>query len=148
MNYWPAEICGMGDMHMPLMDLVDALRVTGRETARLHYGARGVVSHHNVDIWALSNPVGDCGRNTAGYAFWPMSFGWLCRHMVEHYDYTLDDAFLRERVLPALDDCVEFFLDILYENRRRPTRNNSGHVARKLVHIRRRAHICGPSPAR
>ena len=36
--------------------------------------------------------------------------------MVEHYDYTLDDAFLRERVLPALDDCVEFFLDILYEN--------------------------------
>ncbi len=116
MNYWPAEICGMGDMHMPLMDLVDALRVTGRETARLHYAARGVVSHHNVDIWALSNPVGDCGRNTAGYAFWPMSFGWLCRHMVEHYDYTLDDAFLRERVLPALDDCVEFFLDILYEN--------------------------------
>ena len=86
MNYWPAEICGMGDMHMPLMDLVDALRVTGRETARLHYGARGVVSHHNVDIWALSNQAGDCGRNTAGYAFGPMSFGWLCRHMVEHYD--------------------------------------------------------------
>lgn len=118
MNYWPAEICAMSDMHLPLMDLVDALRVTGRVTAAKHYGARGAVAHHNADIWALSNPVGAGRRGTAGYAFWPMSLGWLTRHVVEHYDYTLDSAFLRERALPALEDCAKFYLDILCEDER------------------------------
>lgn len=116
MNYWPAEICAMGDMHEPLFDLIESLRKTGRETARLEYGASGVVSHHNVDIWALSNPVGDCGRDTAGYAFWPMSFGWLCRHLVDHYDYNPDPTFLRTRVLPALMDCARFYMDVLRED--------------------------------
>ena len=116
MNYWPAEICAMGDMHEPLFDLVDALRVTGRETARQHYGVSGAVSHHNVDIWALSNPVGNSGRGTAGYAFWPMSFGWLCRHLVDHYDYSPDPTFLHDRVLPALSDCAEFYLNVLRDN--------------------------------
>ena len=113
MNYWPAEICAMGDMHAPLFELIESLRTTGRVTAQKHYGARGVVSHHNVDVWALSNPVGENTPGSAVWAFWPMSFGWLCRHLVEHYDYNPDESFLNEKVLPALEDCVAFYLDVL-----------------------------------
>ncbi|WP_410503452.1 glycosyl hydrolase family 95 catalytic domain-containing protein, partial [Hymenobacter sp. AT01-02] len=35
------------------------MAATGRQTAREFYGARGWVAHHNSDIWATSNPVGD-----------------------------------------------------------------------------------------
>jgi alpha-L-fucosidase 2 len=41
MNYWPAEAANLPELHEPLFDLVDRLSATGRETARLHYGARG-----------------------------------------------------------------------------------------------------------
>ena len=69
MNYWPAEICNLSELHEPLFQLIEELRVTGARTAEVHYNAGGFVAHHNTDIWRLSNPVGDFGRNTAGYAF-------------------------------------------------------------------------------
>ena len=113
MNYWPAEECALGDMAEPLFDLVEALRVTGEETARTFYGARGSVSHHNTDAWAMSNPVGERRDGSAVWAFWQMSFGWLCRHLFDHYLYTLDEAFLRKRALPCIRAAARFYLDIL-----------------------------------
>lgn len=113
MNYWPAEAAGLPELHQPLFDMIRDLTVTGERTAKIHYGARGYVSHHNVDLWRLSNPVGNKTPGTAGYAFWPMSFGWLCEHLYEHYQYTKDRVFLRESALPAIRGAARFYLDIL-----------------------------------
>src|SRR5205807_9633319 len=38
MNYWPAEVTNLAELHEPLFDLVDAMRPSGRHTARVHYG--------------------------------------------------------------------------------------------------------------
>ncbi len=116
MNYWPAENCNLPECHEPLFDLLDNLQVTGKKTAEVHYGARGVVSHHNSDIWCISNPVGRTDRGSIGYAFWCMSFGWLCRHLYEHYEYSLDMDFLRNRAFHAIKNAVTFFLDILVDD--------------------------------
>lgn len=116
MNYWPAEICNLSELHEPLFRLIDELRVTGAKTAKLHYGARGFTAHHNTDLWRLSNPVGDFGRGTAGYAFWPMAAGWLCHHLFEHYEYTLDKEFLKYKAYPAIRDAALFYIDMLSED--------------------------------
>lgn len=116
MNYWPVEAAGLPELHQPLFELIQGLRRTGARTARRLYGARGAVSHHNTDLWRQSSPVGAGGRGSAGYAFWPMSLGWLCRHLMEHYRYGLDRGFLREQALPALRDVVRFYLDVLVED--------------------------------
>lgn len=116
MNYWGAEICGLGAAHEPLFDLIRELAVTGARTAQNYYHADGFVSHHNVDIWRLSTPVGRKGRGTAGYAFWPMSAGWLCRHLHEHYEYTLDRRFLENTAYPLIRRAAAFFSDVLVEN--------------------------------
>lgn len=116
MNYWLAENCNLSECHEPLFDLIDNLQVTGAKTAKIHYGARGVVSHHNSDIWCISNPVGRTDKWSIGYAFWCMSFGWLCRHLYEHYEYTQDADFLGNRAFPAIKNAVAFFLDILVED--------------------------------
>lgn len=44
MNYWPAEVTGLGSLHHQLFDLMDRMHETGKETAREMYGAGGWVS--------------------------------------------------------------------------------------------------------
>ncbi len=116
MNYWAAESANLPEMHEPLFDFLTNLRVTGKETARIHYNARGFVSHHNSDIWCLSNPVGNHGEGTAVYAFWPLSAGWLSAHAYDHYLFSGDREFLRQKGYPIIRDAARFFLDVLTEN--------------------------------
>jgi len=114
MNYWCAEPAGLSECHLPLFDLLDRLAVTGRAVARDLYGARGWVTHHNTDIWGWSLPVG-MGHGNPSWAIWMMGGVWLVQHVWDHYDFTRDAAFLRERGWPLLRGAAEFCLDWLVE---------------------------------
>ena len=116
MNYWPAEEVNLPECHLPLLDYLETLRATGAKTAREHYGARGFVVHHNTDIWGLSNPVGEGGKGTSVYAFWPLSAGWLSSHAFEHYAFTQDKDFLAQKCWPVIRDAARFFMDVLTED--------------------------------
>jgi alpha-L-fucosidase 2 len=111
MNYWPAEVTNLSELHLPLFDLLDSLRPSGRRTARLHYNARGFVAHHITDIWGFTAP-GDRARS----GLWPMGAAWLCQHLWEHYQFTQDRKFLAERAYPVMKEAAEFFLDYLVED--------------------------------
>ena len=50
MNYWPAETTHLSECHEPLIQMIRELSVSGARTAKIHYGARGWVAHHNVDL--------------------------------------------------------------------------------------------------
>ncbi|MGH8020341.1 MAG: glycosyl hydrolase family 95 catalytic domain-containing protein, partial [Opitutaceae bacterium] len=43
MNYWPAEVCNLAELHEPLFALLERMREPGRKTARVMYG-HGAVS--------------------------------------------------------------------------------------------------------
>ena len=116
MNYWPTLMTGLSECHEPLMRLIDELRISGARTAREYYGAPGFVAHHNTDLWRLSTPVGAHTPGSAVFAFWPMGSGWLSRHVWEHYEYTRDEAFLREKGWPILRAAAEFYLALLTED--------------------------------
>lgn len=116
MNYWAAEAANLPEMHEPLMEFLDRLRISGARTAEIHYGARGFTAHHNSDIWCLSNPVGNRGKGAAVYAFWPLSAGWLSAHAYDHYLFSGDKEFLRKTGYPIIRDAARFFLDVLSEN--------------------------------
>ena len=111
MHYWPAEVTNLADCHRPLLELVESLRESGRHTARVHYGARGFVAHHNTDVWRHTTPV-DGPRS----GMWPLGAAWLALHLWEHYAFGLDRTFLRERAYPVLKEAAEFFLDYLVEH--------------------------------
>ncbi|HUA60423.1 MAG TPA: glycoside hydrolase family 95 protein, partial [Verrucomicrobiae bacterium] len=117
MNYWPAETCGLTECHEPLFSLIEGLTKTGAETARVNYGCRGWVSHHNIDLWRQSAPVGNFGKGAPTWANWPMSGPWFCAHLWEHYAFTVDREFLRTRAWPAMKSCAEFCLDWLVDGR-------------------------------
>ncbi len=116
MNYWPAFPCGLGELQEPLVRLISELAVNGRVTAKEVYGARGFTSHHNTDIWRFTSPVGNKWKGSACFAFWNISAGWLCRHLFEQYEYTLDRDFLERTAYPIMKGAAEFLLDMLTED--------------------------------
>ena len=113
MNYWPAEASNLSELHQPLFGLIGDVATTGQATARNFYGASGWVAHHNTDIWALSNPVGDLGKGSPLWANWAMGGAWLCQHLYEHYRYTGDRAFLRDVAYPLMKGAAQFCSDWL-----------------------------------
>jgi alpha-L-fucosidase 2 len=83
------------------------LRDTGGRTAQLHYNCRGWVLHHNTDLWRAAAPV------DGPWGVWPMGAAWLSRDLWEHYAFTGDVGFLRDRAYPLMKDATLFMLDFL-----------------------------------
>ena len=111
MNYWPAEVTNLSECHGPLFDLIDQCAVNGTESARGCYGLPGWVTHHNVTVWCHTDPVdGD-----AQAAMWLMAGGWLCAHLWEHFCFTRDLEFLRQRAYPRMLGAAEFYLAWMVE---------------------------------
>ncbi|MBN9295811.1 MAG: glycoside hydrolase family 95 protein [Filimonas sp.] len=109
MNYWPAEVTHLTEMHEPLVQMVRELSQTGRQTAKVMYGANGWVTHHNTDLWRITGPVDGIGS-----AMWPMGGAWLSRHVWDKYLYNGDKKYLAT-VYDALKGCAEFYADFLVE---------------------------------
>jgi len=117
MNYWPAEVTNLSEMHVPLLDWIKDLAETGKVTAKEFYGARGWVAHHNSDIWGLSNPVGNVGDGDPVWANWYMGGNWISQHLWEHYRFTGDKIFLKEKAYPIMKEAALFSIDWLVEDR-------------------------------
>jgi len=107
MNYWLAEVSNLGEMHLPLFDLMSSLQKPGSKTARVHYNAGGWVVHPITNVWGYTAPGESSG--------WGMHVGggaWLATHIMEHYYFTLDEAFLQQ-MYPVLESSVHFYMDWL-----------------------------------
>ncbi|WP_420151498.1 glycosyl hydrolase family 95 catalytic domain-containing protein [Spirosoma sp.] len=113
MNYWPAEMSNLSELHRPLFELIKDVASTGQATAKNFYGASGWVAHHNTDIWGLSNPVGNMGKGSPLWANWAMGGAWLCQHLFDHYRFTGDQKFLRETAYPLMKGAAQFCSDWL-----------------------------------
>ena len=111
MNYWMCEACNLPEFHEPLIDMIEELTEAGEKTAREVYGCGGSVAHHNVDLWRKTTPA----PGNACWALWPMGLAWLTRHLWEHYIYSQDVCFLKNRAYPLIEKSVEFFFDFLIE---------------------------------
>ena len=108
MNYWPAETCNLSACHEPFFDYVEKLVPNGRKTAHELYGCGGFVAHHTSDAWAFTSPIG-----STRWGMWPMGGAWCTAHFMEHWRFTQDERFLRDRAWPVLKEAATFFLDYL-----------------------------------
>ncbi|MHC4655512.1 MAG: glycoside hydrolase family 95 protein [Planctomycetota bacterium] len=111
MNYWPAEVCNISECHEPLFDMLDDLVMSGRKTAKVHYGCRGWVFHHNTDLWRGTAPI-----NNSNHGIWVTGGAWLTSHLWEHYQFTGDKEFLAERAYGVMKGAARFFVDFLIED--------------------------------
>ncbi|MES2277225.1 MAG: glycoside hydrolase family 95 protein [Bacteroidota bacterium] len=110
MNYWPAEKTNLTELNEPFFQLIRDIAVTGQQTAKDMYGARGWVAHHNTDIWRATGAV-----DGALWGVWNGAGGWTSQHLWEHYLYTGDKKFLSS-VYPILKGAALFYVDFLIEH--------------------------------
>jgi len=110
MNYWPAEVTNLSEMHQPFFDFLDRLIERGKITAKEQYGIdRGAILHHATDLWAAPWMRAE----QAYWGAWIHGGGWSAQHYWEHYQYTQDKEFLKTRAYPAMRSFAEFYLDWL-----------------------------------
>lgn len=109
MNYWPAEVTNLSELHMPLFDFTDELIENGKKTASYNFDMQGAMLPHTTDIWKI--PFLQAA--TAYWGSWIGAGAWLGRHYWEHYLFTLDQDFLEKRALPALEQLTLFYSDWL-----------------------------------
>lgn len=112
MNYWLANATNLDGLNESMFDYVDRLVENGKVAARQNFGCEGSFLPHATDIWATS-------FLRSRTAYWGASFGagaWMMQHYWNHYLFTLDETFLRDRAFPAMQEVAKFYSDWLIEN--------------------------------
>jgi alpha-L-fucosidase 2 len=111
MNYWPAEILNLQALNEPLFSKIKGLSLTGKETAKQYYNAKGWVLHHNTDLWNGTAPI-----NASNHGIWVSGGGWLSQHLWEHYLFSQDKQFLSQQGYPLMKEAALFFNDYLIKD--------------------------------
>jgi alpha-L-fucosidase 2 len=111
MNYWPSEITNLGELQLPFVDFIDAMRPDARRTAKEVYGIKGIVAHYTTDVWHYTEPMG-----AIGYGMWPMGIAWSCQNIWDHYQFGGDLDYLRNKAYPIMKEAAEFCIGWLVVN--------------------------------
>jgi alpha-L-fucosidase 2 len=112
MNYWPAEVCNLSECAQPFFDYVEGLIPAGRIAARQLYDCSGIF------IPITGDAAGKCLKTEGKWSEWSGAAAWLAQHFWQHWEYTRDIEFLRQRVYPLYKEIAAFYMDYLVEDSR------------------------------
>lgn len=110
MNYWPAEITNLSELHQPMFSLIASLQKPGEKTAKAYYNARGWVAFLLANPWGFTSP-----GESASWGSTVSCSAWLCQHLWDHYLFTGDRTFLAW-AYPIMKGSALFYLDMLIED--------------------------------
>lgn len=111
MNYWMAETVNMAECTEALFKYIERMIPHAKKAANDLYGCRGIYLPLRADAWEKSTP------ESFGWAAWIGAAAWIARHFWQHYEYTGDKDFLRERAYPLFRETARFYEDYLVEDK-------------------------------
>jgi len=111
MNYWPSEVLNLAECHDALFRMVDEIVPSGEKVAVNHYNAPGWVLNHNTDLWRGAAPI-----NASDHGIWVTGSGWMAHHYWEHFLYSMDTLFLREKAWPVMKGAARFYAAFLVKD--------------------------------
>ena len=111
MNYWPVNMANLSECELPFFELLARCYPNGRKVAQKMYGCRGYVLHHNTDYWGDANPQDAWLPAT----YWTLGAAWMATHIIEHFEYTQDIAFLKKYYY-LMHEAALFFVDYLVQD--------------------------------
>ncbi len=110
MNYWPAQVTGLQECEMQLVNLIGSLQEPGERTARVQYGLNGWCMHPITNVWGYTSP-----GEASGWGMHVAAAGWMDQHLWNYYSFTSDTAYLR-RVWPWMKEACRFYLGWLLKD--------------------------------
>jgi alpha-L-fucosidase 2 len=111
MNYWPAEVCNLTETAEPAIRFMEELTLPGSVTARDTYGAKGWTMHHTTDVFGKTAVL-----DGVYWGMFPLGGAWMTLPLWEHYEFTNDTVYLRERAYPVMKGAAEFITGFLVED--------------------------------
>ncbi|MEZ0483088.1 glycoside hydrolase family 95 protein [Fibrella aquatica] len=100
MNYWLAEQTNLPECHMPLFDWVDNLAaVQKKSTDPMLKTDKGWI------IYSTNNSMG----GTSSWHIHRPGSAWLSQHFWEHYAFSGDKTFLKNKAYPLLKEVTEYW---------------------------------------
>lgn len=116
--YHPMLASGDVEMTEPFFRLYESVRPLSESRSRLYYGAEGAYFPETMSVWG-TYAGGDYGWNRAGLKPGDVQSPWwrwawnqgpeLSALMLDRWDYTRDERFLKERVLPMAESVLKYF---------------------------------------
>ncbi|MPQ44646.1 glycosyl hydrolase family 95 catalytic domain-containing protein [Clostridium tarantellae] len=114
MCYWPAEVTNLSETAIPLVEYVDSLREPGKKTAKIHCGI------DDDESWTVNTMNNPFGFTAMGWDFdwgWaPTSNAWISQNLWEHYQFTEDKDYLRDKIYPIMKSAATFWTKFLVEH--------------------------------
>jgi len=111
MNYWPAEVCNLSETFGPVTDFMEEITIPGSITAKKVYGSKGWTMHHTTDVFGKTSVL-----DGVYWGMFPLGGAWMTLHLWEHFQFTNDTAYLRERAYPIIKGSAEFIQTFLFED--------------------------------
>ncbi len=109
MNYWPAEPTNLTECHMPFLNFIcnEAMRKGGQ----WQQNARNLGVHNGWVVNTAGNIFG--GSSSYKIGKYAVANAWFCTHLWQHFAYTRDTTFLRQKALPAMLSACRFWTERL-----------------------------------
>ena len=104
MNYWFVDQASLSECFLPLAEWVHSIREVRREATKKEFGVRG---------WATRSMNNIFGGAT--YHWVPGDAAWVAQNLWDHYAFTLDKHYLRNRAYPVMKELCWYWEDSLIE---------------------------------
>jgi len=102
-TYWPVYATNHLDLGLPLYEWLERITPVVRERTKQFFGWDGL----RIESALVGDGVSVPGWGTV--QFWPGVAAWLAHHMWQHWRYSGDEDFLRNRAYPFLKLCASFW---------------------------------------
>lgn len=110
MNLWPMETANLGELNLPLVDLMAGMVPYGEKTAKAYYNADGWVAHVITNVWGFTEP-----GESASWGIAKAGSGWMCNNLWQHYLYTNDKKYLK-KIYPIIKGSAQFYNSMLMKD--------------------------------
>lgn len=121
MNYWGAYNTNLAETVPPLVDFLNFLREPGRVTAKEYYGIESTPENPE-NGWTAHTQCSPFGWTAPGWEFyWGWStaaVAWLMQNIWEHYEFTGNKEYLRNKIYPIMRESVRFYVQwLIYDEK-------------------------------
>ncbi len=110
MNYWPAAATNLAECFEPYYNYISSLVEPGRRTAQDYYGARGWTAAISGNPFGFTAPL---NSPQMSWNYNPSAGPWLATQLWDHYLFTRNSAWLREKAYPIIKESADFACDLL-----------------------------------
>jgi len=109
MNYWPAELTGLPELHEKYLNYLYNMAIVQPQWK--NYAKNWLGQTTGWACFTENNIFGNCTNWMATQ--YPEAGAWSVDHMWQHYRYTQDIDFLKNKALPVMVSCVKMWMERL-----------------------------------